>query len=222
VKRLTRRAKAEACGNREPLRGRDQPYRLRHTLILVVLRQSCDRVPEHGSRLNPPRSAAAGPWKCRRNSPWARHVVSALPLIRFKPKAMAKSFPLGRWAWTRFSSAIVEGVVAEPGETPGARGFWTGRSISGLAGHPIRIDPDRRICSGAVRPLAATDIQFWRGAPVDPDGTWLSAASARSRSRRNSFMRARIRAKSSAARGWIIGSSRSLDLVLTAARSFGS
>jgi hypothetical protein len=46
----------------------------------------------------------------------------------------------------------------------------------------------------------------------------LSAASARSRSRRNSFMRARIGAKSSAARGRVIGSSRSLGLVLTAAR----
>jgi hypothetical protein len=48
----------------------------------------------------------------------------------------------------------------------------------------------------------------------------LSAASARSRSRRNSFMRARIVAKSSAARGRVIGSSRSLDLVLTAARLY--
>ena len=51
------------------------------------------------------------------------------------------------------------------------------------------------------------------------DGNSLSAASARWRSRRNSFMRARIIPKSSAARGWIIGSSRSPDLVLTAARS---
>jgi hypothetical protein len=138
----------------------------------------------------------------------------------------------GGYGYDRIDPETGRAVAGDDGDCPGSGGglpsytlnssLPNDRSVQqgGLAGHPIRIDPDRRICSGAVRLLAATDIQFWRGAPVDPDGTWLSAASARSRSRRNSFMRARIRAKSSAAQGWIIGSSRSLDLVLTAARSF--
>jgi hypothetical protein len=109
-----------------------------------------------------------------------------------------------------------------PGHQGGRRGFLDRTlSLRGLADHPIRVDPVRRTCPGAVRPLAATNIQL-TGRAGGSDCNSLSVASARLRSRRNSFMRARIIAKSSAARGWVIGSSRSLDLVLTAARSFTS
>ena len=66
-----------------------------------------------------------------------------------------------------------EARVAEPGE-PRPRVTRVSRPDTqsrGLAGHPIRVDSDRQICSGAVRPRAATNIQFWRGAPVGPTAT---------------------------------------------------
>jgi hypothetical protein len=95
-------------------------------------------------------------------------------------------------------------------------------SLTGLADHPIRVDPDRRTCPGAVRPLAATNIQFCQGGPVGPTatrfrqllparahGVILSCGHGSSRNRRQH-------------EAGSIGSSRSLDLVLTAARSFTS
>ena len=92
-------------------------------------------------------------------------------------------------------------------------------SLRGLADHPIRVDPVRRTCPGAST-SRCDQCPILAGRAGGSDCNSLSIASARSRSRRNSFMRARIIAKSSAARGWVIGSSRSLDLVLTTARSF--
>jgi hypothetical protein len=90
------------------------------------------------------------------------------------------------------------------------------RRASGPHAHDQRVCSGWRTCPGSSqggqRTLRARCVG---GSPCNS----LSAASARSRSRRSSTIRARIVAKSSAARGWVIGFSRSLDLVLTVARS---
>jgi hypothetical protein len=95
-------------------------------------------------------------------------------------------------------------------------------SLTGLADHPISRRPRSSHLSRRSSTSRCDQYPILPGRAGGSDCNSLSAASARSRSRRNSFMRARIIAKSSAARGWVIGSSRSLDLVLTAARSFTS
>jgi len=88
------------------------------------------------------------------------------------------------------------------------------QALSRSSGVP---DPGWRTCPGSslISEGGQRTLRAWcvGGSPCNS----LSAASARSRSRRSSTILARIVAKSSTARGRVIGSSRSLDLVLTAA-----
>ena len=111
---------------------------------------------------SPPPAGGSGASRCPANQLGHIECRDRPPNVRFaigREKA-----PSSRPANGSARSGSLIRDKENPGHQGGRRGFLDQTlSLRGLADHPIRVGPVRRTCPGAVRPLAATNIQFWQG-----------------------------------------------------------